>query len=183
MAIPVSLEDAARQLGLTEVEAQEPDRGDQIQQWIADAAEWVEGYTGYLLTARDVTEQFRVPSRTIELRAWPIAATAVPSVAYIDVNGAPATVPGARLDTSQRPARVLVPAGFVWPLSRTDQLLSVTIRAGYEDGAPVPGAIRRAMLVLIAAYDADREGGDVLIKAEATARVLCDRANLRLRRC
>jgi hypothetical protein len=37
----------------------------------------------------------------------------------------------------------------------------------------VPGNFRRAMLVLIAAYDADREGGDILAKADVAATRMC----------
>ena len=61
----------------------------------------------------------------------------------------------------------------------TGTITTVTVRAGYESPDDVPRDLRRAMLVLIGAYDADREGGDILAKAEASARRLCDRHRLR----
>jgi hypothetical protein len=53
------------------------------------------------------------------------------------------------------------------------------MRAGYEAGDAVPGNFRRAMLMLISAYDSDREGGEVFQKAEASARRLCGRLRAR----
>ncbi|WP_426254502.1 head-tail connector protein [Sphingomonas sp. DC2300-3] len=173
MAIPVTLEDARRQVKL---EADDVSRDDDLIGWIADAAAWVEDYTGRLLSTEEVTEQVRVPGRAIELRAWPIAAGAALTVT--GPGGTP--VAGARLDTSRRPARIYPPVGTVWPLSCTDESLTVTITAGYPDVASVPGNIRRAMLLLIGAYDADREGGEIFAKAEEAARRLC--GSLRLRR-
>ena len=171
MAIAVSLDDAKRQLrqGGEELDAE---REAEIQGFIADAAAWVERYTGHILVAHDVTEQFRGYG-TVQLKAWPIARTSAPGVAYTDALGSPVAIVGARVDVSSRPARVLPPGGRFYPFLDRRQLFTVTIRAGYEPADPVPGDIRRAMLVLIAAFDDDREGGEVFAKAEATARGLC----------
>ena len=169
MPIPVSLDDAKRQLRM---ELDEVERDDEINSFIADAAAWIEEYTGHILVARDVTEAFR-GFRPVTMRAWPIAAAAVPGLAYIDGSGNAASLTGIRLDISRDRARILPSDGVFFPFSRMDQPFTVTIRAGYEDGDTVPGNIRRAMLVLIAAYDDDREGGDAFRKAEATARKLC----------
>jgi hypothetical protein len=180
MPIPVTLEDA--QIALRQGgEELDPTRLAEVQGFITDAAAWVEDYTGHILVARNVTEQFR-GFGSAKLRAWPVAPTSAPGVAYLGENGEPIAVVGARLDVSRRPARVLPPLGPFYSFRDARQLFTVTIRAGYEEGDAIPGAIRRAMLILIAAYDADHEGGDLFGKAEATARALCDRANLRLRR-
>lgn len=178
MAFPVSLEDAKRQLrqGGEELDA---DRHAEVEGFIADAAAWVERYTGRILVAREVTEQFR-GFGVVALRAWPISATAVPGVAYTSADGSPVAIVGARLDVSQRPARVLPPRGPFYSFRSADQLFTVTVRAGYEAVDLVPGEIRRAMLVLIAAYDMDREGGEMFVQAEKTARLLC--SQLRLKR-
>ncbi|MEG3089505.1 head-tail connector protein [Sphingomonas sp. PB4P5] len=168
MAIPFSLEDARRQIHLAEDdESQDSD----LRDFIVDAAAWVERYTGHILVARDVTQSFR-GFGPVELRAWPIAPTAAVGVAYNDAAGQPIALTGARLDVSSRPARVL-PAGCFWPFHTTDQLFTVTIRAGYEPDDVVPGNIRRAMLILISAYDSDREGGAIFQQAEVSARSLC----------
>jgi hypothetical protein len=166
MAIPVSLEDARRQLRLDQDdESMDAD----IVGYIADAAAWVEKYTGHILIARDVTERIRVPGRAIELKAWPIKADATLAVAD------PALLPvmGVRLDAETRPATIRAAIDRCWPLRRPDEYLTVTVRAGYEADDTIPGNMHRAMLILISAYEADREGGDIFQKAEATARMLC----------
>ncbi len=170
MAIPVTLDDAKRQL---RIEIDDTSQDVEIQGFIADAAAWVERYTGHILVARDVIETFN-GFGPVKLRAWPIAATAIPAVAYVDLAGTPIAAAGARLSVVSRPARVLPPAGaHFWSFPLRDQLFSVTIRAGYEEGDPVPGNFRRAMLVLISGYYRDRAGGDVFVQSEASARSLC----------
>ncbi len=167
MTLPVSLDEAKAQL---RVDGNDQDA--EILDFIRDAAAWVEDYTGHIIEARDVTEQFR-GFGAVTLQAWPISAVAAPGVAYTDATGSPIALTGARLDLSRRPARVLPASGHFWPFCSADQLFTVTIRAGYESAADVPRNLCRAMLLLIYAYDADREGGDVLAKAEAAARRLC----------
>jgi uncharacterized phiE125 gp8 family phage protein len=167
MALPVSISDARAQLQL----GSDTSRDDELERFIADAAGWVESYTGHILEARGVTEQFR-GFDAVELHAWPIAAASPLTVTFTDANGGSATVIGAALDISRRPARVLRPLGSYWPRA---QLFTATVRAGYEAPDDVPRDLRRAMLVLIAGYDSDREGGEIFAKAEDTARRLCRR--------
>lgn len=169
MAVPVSLPDARRQL---KMEADDSSRDTELQGFISDAAAWVERYTGLLLTDREVTEQFRTPGSFVSLRAWPICPTALLTATY-DAGNGPIAIPGVRLDLTSQRARVRPAVGSCWPLTRCDQILSVSVRAGYQEGDFVPGNLRRAMLVLIGAYDADREGGSVFQAAEASARKLC----------
>nr|WP_086491264.1 phage head-tail connector protein [Novosphingobium panipatense] len=168
MALPVSLDEAKAQL---RVDGDEQD--DEILGFISDAADWVERRTGQILEAREVTEQVRA-GRVLTLRAWPVAAAAVPEVSYAGSDGLPITVSGARLDITRRPARVLPATGTSWPFRNSD-LCTVSVRAGYEDPAAVPRVLRRAMLLLIGAYDADREGGSTLADAETAAGRLCEK--------
>lgn len=169
MAIPVTLEIAKRQLGL---EPDDTSKDEAIGGYIADAAAWVEEYTGHIFVARNVTESFR-GFKPVMLRAWPIKADAAPGVAYVDTMGATIALPGPRLDISRGRARVSPGVGCFWPFVDAQQPFTVTVRAGYEDDDEVPGNLRRAMLILIAAYDDDREGGETFEKAEASARRLC----------
>lgn len=171
MALPVALEEAKRQL---KVEDDETDQHDEIEDFIRDAAAWVEDYTGHILEARDVTEHFS-GFRPVSLRAWPIAPNAVPAVKYVGPDGQDVTVDSVRLQVDTRPARIGPSVGSFWPFIDSRQLFSVTVRAGYEHPDDVPRRLRRAMLVLIAAYDADREGGKIFAEAEATAKRLCSR--------
>lgn len=177
MPIPVSLDDAKLHLRHAG-EDLSVERNAEIEGFIADAAAWVEGHTGHILEARDVTEEFGQRER-LWLRAWPIKPSTVPEVVfYVDGAGSAMVLADARLNMRTRPARV-DPLGR-WPWSVYGAPVSVTVRAGYEPGDTVPGNIRRAMLILIAAYDADREGGDLFAKAERAACGLC--RNLRPRR-
>lgn len=114
-------------------------------------------------------------SGLLELRAWPIKPTAVAEVTYADAAGLPVSLPAVRLDVSRRPARLYPAYGTGWPYAATRQGITVKIRAGYEAEDEIPGSMRRAILMLVGAYDLDREGGDVAAKAEAAATRLCRR--------
>lgn len=170
MAIPVTINDAARQLRLTADEANT--RAEELQGFIDDAVDWVERYTGHILEARDVTEQFAGFAR-LQMKAWPVSADATPSVTYDDTAGNAVAVPSVRLSLARRSASVLPGSGSRWPAAARDVRVTVTLRAGYEPNDPLPGNFRRAILVLIGAYDSDREGGEILVAAEKSARSLC----------
>jgi len=175
MPFPVSLEEARRQLRLA---ADDDSQDDEIAGFIADAAAWVEDFTGHILDQREVTEHVS-GFKPVELLAWPIAADAIPGIAYSAADGTPVAVPGSRLDLSRRPARVFPATGLFWPFRDSAQSFTVTINAGYANASAVPRAFKRAMLILIAAYDADREGGDVFEKAERAAKRICNPFRLR----
>lgn len=168
MAVPVTLVDARRQLKL---EADDTSQDDELTGFIADAAGWVENYTGHILAARDVTVQ--LPSFASKLPVWPIKSGAAVSVSYGRIGAAPTVITGANVAVGSRPARLAIPTALsAWPLLSSSDVITVTVRAGYEAGDDVPANFRRAMLVLIGGYDADREGGDTFAKAEASARRL-----------
>ena len=169
MAIPVTIEDARRQIRLEE---DDESKDADLRQFIDDAAAWVEEYTGHILVARDVELSFYGNSLA-HLRAWPIAPNAAAAVTYKDAAGATVVAAGALFDSSRRPARLTPPRN----LAQT--AYAVTIRAGYEANDVVPGNFRRAMLILISAYDSDREGGEIFQTAEASARRLCSRFRAR----
>ena len=170
MALPVTREEAKRQL---KSELDEADQDDEIEAFIRDAAAWVEDYTGLILEAREVVEHF-AGFEPVKLRAWPVDPTATVTVEY-STPGAPNQTVAARLVANSRPARVLPATGHFWPFIDASQNFRVTVRAGYENPDDVPRDICRAMLVLIAAFDADREGGPIFAKAEAAAKNLCRR--------
>lgn len=163
----ITLAEAKRQLRL---EVDDTERDDEIAGFIADAEAWVERYTGHIIAPRNVSQQFDAIGQ-LRLRAWPIKPDAVPTVVYVADDGSDVTVAGARLSLGDRPWRALAAHNTNWPWSVGSEI-TVTVRAGYEDGDEIPGNLRRAMLVLIAAYDLDREGGDAFEKAEKTARAL-----------
>lgn len=173
MAIPLTMTQAKDQLQVGDMD---PSRDAEIAGFIDDAAAWVEEYTGHILVARDVVERFDTFER-LRLKAWPIKPDAVVGIGYSSGTGAPTNLYGARIASSARPAVVIPAAGTRWPVGASG--VTVLVRAGYERDDTVPGNIRRAMLVLISGYDADREGGDIFAKAEASARSLCSRLKVR----
>lgn len=164
MTLPVSLEDAKRQLRVIGDHENEA-----IEGIIRDAAGWVETYTGHLLEQREVADRFSCFSR-LSLSAWPIAD--VPIVVSVISDGT-TVVEGAWLDAIQRPARVLPALPGRWPTLATGDIIEVRYTAGYTSPDEVPRNFVRTMLLLIGAYFADREGGEVVQKAEASARRLC----------
>ncbi|WP_428968075.1 head-tail connector protein [Sphingomonas sp. Xoc002] len=168
----ITLDEAKRQLRLT---PSNTSQDEEIKGFLADAQAWVTGYTGFLFSPQAVTEKFRVPGRRIELRSWPVKPGAIVTVSYPDTNGNPAIFQGAQVQFDAGRVSLTLPSGRGWPLSDTSQSLTITTEAGLPDGVAVPGEIRRALLMLIGAYDDDREGGDTIAKAEATARRLCRR--------
>jgi uncharacterized phiE125 gp8 family phage protein len=171
MTLPVDLVDAKRQLRL---EPEDTSQDAEIGGFVADAASWVENYTGHILEPRDVSEQFAGFGR-MRLKAWPIAPDAVVTLAY-DGPGVVTTITGARLSVASRPAVVLPPVSLAWPRLLTGTVVTVSVRAGYSSPALVPGNLRRAMLLLISGYD---QGGADLVAAETTARTLCSDFRMR----
>lgn len=174
MATPISLVDARLQLRL---EADDQSRDVDLGGYIEDAAAWVEDYTGHILVAREVTEQF-CGSALIQLRAWPVTIDAVAKVTYTNRAGVSVAIAGLPINSSRRPAQ-FSPRGSILPFCDTRYVYTVTVTAGYTNPDDVPRNFKRAMLILISAYDADREGGELFQTAEATARKLCGGRRLR----
>lgn len=143
---------------------------------IIAAREWVEDYTGLILTRREVTEAVRAFGTQTKLRAWPIADDQPVTITYRDTHGAEQTITDATLYALARPGLIYPAAGTRWPLNSTvsgDPY--VTFTAGYADAADVPQVLRQAMLVMLTAFYEDREGGELFALAEASARKLCRR--------
>ena len=168
MAIPVSLADARHQLRM---ETEDDSRDDELRCFIADAADWVETYTGHILVERDIVETLDGFSKA-RLKGWPVKPGTSVSVSYLGAAGDVA-VPGVRLLVHRRPVRLLPRLGARWPVVASGTAVTVSYRAGYAQDEVIPRSLARAMLLLIAAYDEDREGGDIFRKAEASAAVLC----------
>ena len=167
MVLPITIEEAKRQARIDD-----DDRDADVVGYIRDAVSWAEGYTGHLLTERAVTETFDSFDR-LRLRAWPIATDAIAAVTYSDASGVH-TVTGARIVARPRPARLLPALGARWPyLHPAAGAITVSVTAGYVTPDKIPGVIMRAMLILIAAYERDREGGDVLEQSIARAEQMC----------
>lgn len=143
-----------------------------------DAIGWVEVHTGHLLRLRSITET--LSSFDATLKAWPIAPTARASVSYGILGVTPVLIDNVPVIVSRRPACLARPTALAaWPRLDIGAEVQVTVDAGYATADLIPGNLRRAVLVLAAAYDSDREGGDILAAAEKSARSLCSPFRMR----
>jgi hypothetical protein len=163
----VTIEAARRQLRL---EASDTSRDEDLRDFIADAAAWVQSYTGHILSDGEIVEQ-HTGRGPVRLLAWPIFDDSTLTVTMTGTDGVEIPIP-ARLSYFRRPAELL-PSAPGWPYWAVGRQFTVTVRAGYQNLDQVPRNFRRAMLILITAYDEDREGGALFQAAEAAARKLC----------
>ena len=147
---------------------------------IIAAREWVEDYTGLVLTRREVTEAIGAFSAQTRLRAWPLADEPI-SIVYRDFAGAEQTIADATLWALSRPAIIYPADGAVWPCGSTmTGPASVTFTAGYATAADVPQVLKQAMLVMLTAFYDDRPGGEIFVAAERSAKTLCRRYRRRV---
>lgn len=143
---------------------------------IVAAQEWVEDYTGLVLSRRPVTENVGSFTPVIKLRAWPIDANQPVTVAFRSVDGSEYTIAGSELRAGSRPGLLYPAAGTQWPLQATATgSVEVTFTAGYADAASIPQILKQAALVMLTAFYDDREGGELFAGAERSARGLCRR--------
>lgn len=147
---------------------------------IAAAREWVENYTGLVLTRREVTESVTYFLAQTKLHAWPIAADQPVAIVYRDTSGAEQSIADAQLRATSRPGVIYPPAGDRWPSNaNVDGAIDVTFTAGYADAASLPKILKQAMLVMLTAFYEDREGGEMFEAAESSAKALCRRSKRR----
>lgn len=130
------------------------DENDLIDGLIVAAREWVENYTGHILVQREVTQRlscFNWP----RLYAWPIAEDATVAATYVDSDGATQAIDGARLIFGNGWAELATAFGSAWPISYGPA--TVTVEAGYATADDVPQSMKQAILLLVAAWFANRE--------------------------
>ena len=149
MAEPVTLAEAKAQCRvLTD------DEDGLIAALITAAREWVENFTGHILVLRDVTQRLSSFTRP-RLFAWPIADDATITATYVDSDGATQTLTGARLIFGNGWAELATAFGSKWPTSYGPA--TVTVEAGYATADDVPQSMKQAILLLVAAWFANRE--------------------------
>jgi uncharacterized phiE125 gp8 family phage protein len=176
MPEPLTLDEAKKQLRV------DSDGDDSfIEEKIIAAREWVEDYTGLVLTRREVTESLSGLLARTALRAWPVAADQPITIAYRDQVGAEQVIADAVIRAATRPALIFPAAGSRWPLGwPATGVVDATFTAGFASAAEIPQGLKQAMLVMLTAFYEDREGGDVFAKAEETAKSLCRRHKRRV---
>lgn len=147
-----------------------------LSQFRLTAIGWVEEYTGVLLSARPVTEQFD-GFRRLVLDAWPV--NAIVSINYFAADGTATQLADSeyRLMAITRPAQVGraasgVPSAAAWPatMGGVDDAVSVTVQAGYSSTDAIPNELLTAALVIIRSLYDDRR---VTPEAADSAKGLC----------
>lgn len=147
-----------------------------LSQFRLTAIGWVEEYTGVLLSARPVTEQFD-GFRRLVLDAWPV--NAIVSINYFAADGIATQLADSeyRLQAITRPAQIGraasgAPSSVPWPttMAGVEDAVSVTVQAGYSSADIIPNELLTAALVIVRSLYDDRE---VTENAEMRAAGLC----------
>lgn len=128
---------------------------DLIDLLIESARQQAEGYTNRKLMVQTIEQKYDSFPAEMFLLVAPYRA--ISSIQYTDENGATQTLSSAVYVVSdyETPVRLSLAEGQTWPDTiAEDQAVTLTYTVGYDDAASVPGAIRNAMLKIIAsAYD------------------------------
>lgn len=123
------------------------------------AIQWVENYTGHLLTAREVVDAYAEWGEALTLRHQPIAASPAPVVEYTDEDGDTVEYTDAVIRDQRYPWYVVPPYGGEFPTLGDNGAITVTYTAGYASGE-VPDALNHAVLLLVGHWYSNRSAVD-----------------------
>lgn len=141
-------------------EADDTDQDDVISIAMAAGQEWVERYTGLLLTQREVTQAFPRFCGALGLLYGPVEADSS-TINYVGSDGTATTVDSRMIITDGEGRATLWPlSGAQWPIA-DETGLSITYTAGYADPDTIPAGLLHAMLVYAGAFDDLRNGEDM----------------------
>ena len=127
---------------------------------LAAGQEWVERYTGLLLTQREVTQAFPRFCGTLPLIYGPVLADSA-TINYVATDGTASTAESRMIVTDSAGRATLWPlSGAQWPIA-DETGLSITYTAGYATPDDVPAGLLHAMLVYAGAFDDLRNGQDM----------------------
>jgi uncharacterized phiE125 gp8 family phage protein len=161
---PVTLIEIKRHLDIVR-----NDQDDMLLGMIVAAREWVENYTGLILTARDVAQGFDRFGCRMTLNAWPIrSATGI--VTYLDANGAEQILPAVPIARWTRPARLPASAGVQQVVAYGEPIV-VTVPAGYATPADVPYSLKAAISLIVGDLYNQREETAVGVSIQASGAV------------
>jgi len=122
------------------------DEDTEIQAYLNAAINWVEQYTGQLLTRREVEQEANRFSAHMPLFYGPKPASL--SIDYIDADSAPQTITDAMI------VRDRIYPATNWPTIATNTPITLTYTAGYS---LIPDALGMAVLLLVGHYYKNRE--------------------------
>lgn len=151
MVEPVSLDEIKAHLDVAR-----DDQDDMLNGMIVAAREWVENYTGLILTRREVTEVVESFCDLRTVSAWPLPVAPETTIKYIDSAGAEQAMTGFAVRGWVRPAAIFPDPGTSWP---TGGPVAVTFLAGYASPSDVPYSLKAAIMLMVGDLYAQRESG------------------------
>lgn len=152
MAEPVSISTAKQHLRVFDAS-----ENSLIEAYIRAARQWVEDYTGYVLSPRTFVEQFDAWGDYLTLYRRPV--TAVTTIEYDSADEDQADFADFEYSTGQYPLKIYPESSF--PTLRTNGYITVTYTAGFATVAEVPDALIQAVLLLIGHFYSTRSGVSV----------------------
>lgn len=135
------------------------------------ARQWVEEYTGHILSPRSFVERFDAWGSYLTLYRRPV--TAITSIAYDSADDDQTAFTDFEWSLGQYPLLVYPVSSF--PSLRTNGYITVTYTAGYATAAEVPDALIQAILLLLGHFYTTRAavGTDSPEEVPLAVRSLC----------
>lgn len=140
MAEPVSLELAKQHLRVFDASEHTL-----IETYIRAARQWVENFTGHVLSPRSLVERFAAWGDYLILYRRPV--TAVSSITYDTADDDQQPFTDFEFSLGQYPLRLYPETSF--PSLRANGYITVTYTAGYATAAEVPDTLTQAVLLMI----------------------------------
>lgn len=123
-----------------------------IEAYIRAARQWVEEFTGHIISPRSFVERFDAWGDYLVLYTQPV--TAIASITYDSADDDQAAFTDFAWSLGQHPMRIYPTSSF--PSLRSNGYITVTYTAGYATG--VPDALIQAVLLLIGHFFSTRSG-------------------------
>lgn len=142
MAEPVSLSTAKSHLRVFDAS-----ENTLIEAYVRAARQWVEDFTGHIISPRVFVQQFSAWGDYIILYRRPV--TAIGSIKYdgVDEDDDQIDFTTFEYSTGQFPLKIYPASSF--PTLRTNGYITVTYTAGYATAAEIPDALIQAVLLLV----------------------------------
>ena len=159
-------------VSLTEIKAHldvaRDDQDDMLGAMIVAAREWVENYTGLILTRREVTEVVASFCNLRTVNAWPLPIAPETTIKYIDSAGVEQSVTGFAVRGWARPAAISPEPGTSWPAGGP---VAATFLAGYADPVDVPYSLKAAIMLMVGDLYNQREETAVGVSIQASGAI------------
>lgn len=166
MAEPVSLATAKQHLRVFDAS-----ENTLIETYIKAARQWVEEFTGHIVSPRTFVDQFGEWGEYLTLYRRPV--TAITTIKYDSLTVDQETFADFEYAAGQYPL-LIYPEG-TFPTLRTNGYITVTYTAGYATLAEVPDVLIQAILLLVGHFYTVRSGvsTDTVEEVPLAVRSLC----------